>query len=415
MKDIMKEKTVDLWKSTSDWERIFDTLPDFIAILDSDYRILRANRAMTQQLGVTPEKAAGLVCYECVHGTSSPPNFCPQAQMLLDGKEHMVEIHEPRLGGDCIVSASPLTNENGELIGSIHVARTITELKKGEEAFKKTNEELEQRVQDRTKEVSSERQRLYNVLETLPAYVLLLDKDYHVPFANRFFRERFGESKGRPCYEFLFNRSSPCENCETYTVQKTNKPHHWEWTGPDGRNYDIYDFPFVEDDSSNFILEMGIDITDRKKAEEQLRTASLYSRSLLEASLDPLITINAEGKITDVNKATEESTGCSREKLIGSDFSHYFTEPEKARAGYQRVLAESFIRDYPLTIRHTNGKTMDVLYNATVYKNEAGQVQGIFAAARDVTERKRAEEAVQKRDEIISKLSTPREASAKAL
>ncbi len=134
------------------------------------------------------------------------------------------------------------------------------------------------------------------------------------------------------------------------------------------------------------------DITERQQMEEELRSASLYARSLIEASLDPLVTISQEGKITDVNKATELATGLTRERLIGSNFSDYFTEPDKANAGYQKVMSEGQVRDYPLTIRHTSGRTTDVLYNATVYRNEAGQVQGVFAAARDVTELKAAQE-----------------------
>ncbi len=133
------------------------------------------------------------------------------------------------------------------------------------------------------------------------------------------------------------------------------------------------------------------DITKRKQMEEELRATSLYARSLIEASLDPLVTISQDGKIMDVNKATEEATGIERDRLIGTDFSSYFTEPEKARQGYRRVLQESTVHDYPLTIRHVSGRTMDVLYNATVYRNEAGVVQGVFAAARDITERKAAE------------------------
>jgi signal transduction histidine kinase len=143
--------------------------------------------------------------------------------------------------------------------------------KRAEEALNKANEELEKRVLQRTAEVSSERQRLYNVLETLPVYVILLDKDYRVPFANKVFRERFGESHGRRCYDFLFKRESVCENCESYKVVKTNGLHRWEWTGPDCRDYDIYDFPFIEADGSTIILEMGIDITERKKLEKQLK------------------------------------------------------------------------------------------------------------------------------------------------
>jgi PAS domain S-box-containing protein len=123
----------------------------------------------------------------------------------------------------------------------------------------------------------------------------------------------------------------------------------------------------------------------------ELRTKSLYARSLLEASLDPLVTISPDGEITDVNRATEEVTGITRERLVGTKISAYFTEPVKAEAGYQQVLAEGLVRDYPLTIRHASGRTTDVLYHATVYRDEAGTVQGVFAAARDITERKQAE------------------------
>ncbi len=127
------------------------------------------------------------------------------------------------------------------------------------------------------------------------------------------------------------------------------------------------------------------DVTAQKQAYQ-------YARSLLEASLDPLVTISPEGKITDVNTATETVTGVPRERLIGSDFSIYFTEPELASAGYQQVIARGFVKDYPLTIRHTSGRTTDVIYNATVYQSVGGKIEGVFAAARDITERKRAEE-----------------------
>jgi PAS domain S-box-containing protein len=139
------------------------------------------------------------------------------------------------------------------------------------------------------------------------------------------------------------------------------------------------------------VAELQKQVQHRIKAEEALRSSALYMRGLLEASLDPLITISPEGKITDVNKATELVTGAAREQLIGTDFSDYFTEPQNAREGYQQVFAEGFVMDYPLTIRHRDGRITDVLYNATVYKNEADEVQGVFAAARDVTERKQAE------------------------
>ena len=136
------------------------------------------------------------------------------------------------------------------------------------------------------------------------------------------------------------------------------------------------------------------DISDRLRAEERARTTSQYARSLIEASLDPLVTISAEGKITDVNEGSIQVTGVPREKLIGADFSDYFTEPGQARAGYQQVFAKGSVTNYPLTIRHRDGHLTDVLYNASVYKDASGNVLGVFAAARDVTAQKRAEAEV---------------------
>jgi two-component system CheB/CheR fusion protein len=122
-------------------------------------------------------------------------------------------------------------------------------------------------------------------------------------------------------------------------------------------------------------------------AKEKLLTE--YSRSLIEASLDPFVTINADGKITDANQASTLVTGIKKEALIGTSFSDYFTEPKNAQKGYQQAFERGFVTNYPLTLKHKNGELKDVLYNASVYKDERGNVLGIFAAARDVTEQKR--------------------------
>ena len=141
-------------------------------------------------------------------------------------------------------------------------------------------------------------------------------------------------------------------------------------------------------------LGMLTDITERKKAEEALRLSNVYNRSLIEASLDPLVTIGPDGKITDVNDATEQVTGYSRKELIGTDFSDYFSEPEKARIGYQHVFTDGEVRDYPLRIQNRNGSATPVLYNASLYKDESGKVIGVFAAARDISDLKKAEKAL---------------------
>ena len=116
--------------------------------------------------------------------------------------------------------------------------------------------------------------------------------------------------------------------------------------------------------------------------------ASQYSLSLIEASLDPLITINNEGKITDLNQATEKITGIDKEHLIGSDFFDYFTNHQKAREVYQDVFSKGSVIDAPLTIRHKDGKLTDVLFNGSVYKDELGNIKGVVIVARDIAEQK---------------------------
>jgi len=142
--------------------------------------------------------------------------------------------------------------------------------------------------------------------------------------------------------------------------------------------------------ASTIARDITAEVASRKESEEKLAAASQYARSLIESSLDLLVTISANGKITDVNEATIKVTGVPREQLIGTDFSNYFTEPAKAREGYQQVFAKGFVTDYPLTIRHQDGRLTDVLYNASVYKDTNGNVLGVFAAARDVTVQKQA-------------------------
>jgi PAS domain S-box-containing protein len=146
----------------------------------------------------------------------------------------------------------------------------------------------------------------------------------------------------------------------------------------------LFNGSVYKDDKGNVV---GVVIVARDVTAQKL--ASEYARSLIEASLDPLFTINLQGKITDMNNASVRIIGVSREKLIDTDFFEYFTEPLKAKEVYQDVFANGFVTDFPLTIR--DGKLTDVLFNGSVYKDDRGNVQGVVVVARDITERKRIE------------------------
>jgi len=177
----------------------------------------------------------------------------------------------------------------------------------------------------------------------------------------------------------------------------------------DGRVvYLDHSFNYLKEEDGGRFFVFARDLTERKKTEEALRrgeiwrATSFYTRNLIEASLDPLVTISADGKITDVNRATEQITECSRDHLVGSDFSDFFTEPEKARTVYQKVFEWGFVKDYPLAIRSMSGRITAVLYNAVLFKNESGVIQGVFASARDMTELIKAERTLDRKQKELN-------------
>jgi chemotaxis family two-component system sensor kinase Cph1 len=229
--------------------------------------------------------------------------------------------------------------------------------------------------------------------------------------------EQFVDSVDRPILADFLRKASKIggnQICELKIIKGTTSAVHVQIEGG-----------AIEDsllNESRFRIA-AIDITKRKQTEEalrqlnanleqrieertaELREAAQYSRSLLEASLDPMVTISPEGKITDVNEATELATGRTRGELIGTDFADYFTDHEAAKMGYQKVLDEGQVRDYSLTILHASGKTIDALYNAAVYRNKEGELQGIFAAARDITELKQAETALREANDDLESVN----------
>jgi PAS domain S-box-containing protein len=282
-----------------------------------------------------------------------------------------------------------IKNERGEPSRWIGAVTDVTERKQAEEALKQTNKHL--------------------LLATVAGRVGIWDLDVvnnKLTWDDQMFRlygiapDNFGAA-----YETWKARVHPEDmergDAEVQMALRGEKEFDTEFrlVWPDGTIHTIRALANVERDASGKAIRLigtNYDITERKRMEEELRSASLYARSLIEASIDPLVTIGQDGKITDVNNSTEQVTCRTRKELIGTDFSDYFTEPEKAQSGYKQVFQDGSVHDYPLSIRHTSGKITDVLYNATVYRNEAGEMQGVFAAARDITERKRAEEALKK-------------------
>ena len=186
---------------------------------------------------------------------------------------------------------------------------------------------------------------------------------------------------------------------------------------------DIYELTYIRKDGSRFpavvsvtalrdaqdaiigYLLIGTDNTARKQVEaeqkqldQRLRDQQFYTRSLIESNIDALMTTDPSGIITDVNKQMEALTGCTRDELIGAPFKNYFTDPERAEAGIKLVLSEKKVTNYELTARARDGKETVVSYNATTFYDRDRKLQGVFAAARDVTERKRLDQVLQEKN-----------------
>jgi PAS domain S-box-containing protein len=241
-----------------------------------------------------------------------------------------------------------------------------------------------------------------SIFENTGTVTIVIDEDMSVIDANSEVEKLTGfkreEIVGKKKWSEFVNQDE-YEKLRKYSIKRNDDPNsvpkQYETRGKDryGNVKDVLVTVSNIPVTGKKLLSI-IDITARKKAEESLRLSNLYNRSLIEASLDPLITIGPDGKVTDVNNSTVIVTGYSRDELIGTDFSDYFTEPEKARDGYQEVFREGFVRDYPLEIHHKDGHITPVLYNASVYHDESGNVVGVFAAARDITEVKKANETI---------------------
>ncbi|MDD8017096.1 MAG: PAS domain S-box protein [Bacteroidota bacterium] len=292
------------------------------------------------------------------------------------------------------LTVSPMKDASGKIIGASSISRDITEQKRTEKLLKQSEVRL------------NEAQRLAHI----GSWEMNLT-DNHLVWSDEIYSmfeidpNRFGAS-----YDAFLAAIHPEDRDAVNTAYSTSVKNRTPYTidhrllFKDGRIKYVHEqCETFYDKNGKAIRSLGTvqDVTERKRIEENLRLAHSYTRSLIEASLDPLVTISANGKITDVNEATEKVTGFSRHELIGTDFSNYFSEPEKARLGYQEVFKKGFVQDYALEIHHRKGTTTPVLYNASVYKDESGKVIGVFAAARDMTEQKKAEFVLRQSEETL--------------
>jgi len=177
--DITDRKWLEdqLLQAKQEWEKTFDAVPDLIAILDPQHRIIRANRSMSRKMRMTPGQCIGMHCFTCVHGSSQPHENCPHIMTLQDGREHRAEVHEERWGGDYLVSTTPLFDDLGNIMATVHVARDITERKEAEQQILTLNKNLQRSI----RELAIMNQELQRSNDDLQQYAYIISHDLQEP------------------------------------------------------------------------------------------------------------------------------------------------------------------------------------------------------------------------------------------
>jgi len=267
------------------------------------------------------------------------------------------------------VSVSPIRNEEGVVVAACSIARDVTERRQAFEAARAMIESSLDSLVSISPEGKITDANAATVRFTGVPRAELIGTDF-----SRYFTDQV---KAREVYQQLFEQGSALDHA--LTMRHRN-----------GTLTDLVYNASVHRGTTGTVLGVFAAARDVTKLAETLESV----RSMIESSLDSLVSINHEGKITEANEATVRVTGVPREQLIGTAFSDYFTDPGKANDIYQRVFAKGMEVDYPLTMRHRDGTLTEVMYNASIYRDTKGNALGVFAAARDVTAQRRAEREI---------------------
>ena len=382
-------RDVTLQKQASQYARsLIEASLDPLVTISPDGKITDGNEATGQVTGLAREALIGTDFSDYFTEPEEARSGYQQVFKKVYVTDYPLTIrHRDGRLTDVLYNASTYRGPDGNVLGVFAAARDVTETKRVMRQFEETRAFLDNILQSSTK---------YSIIGK--------DLDHNVLSWNEGAKRNYGYAAA----EIIGRNSNILHTAEdlasgavdemfTVALEKGLAESEFIRMRKDGTKFPASVVVTRRDDATGKpigYLLMSTDISERKQADQQLRSASQYARSLIEASLDPLVTISPQGQIMDVNEATAKITGMPREKLIGTVFSDYFTEPHKARSGYQEVFEKGYVTDYPLTIRHKDGHLTDVLYNASVYRDPDGNVLGVFAAARDVTAQKRAEAEV---------------------
>jgi two-component system sensor histidine kinase/response regulator len=398
--DITERKLAEeaLRESEERFRQFFENEPEYCYMISPQGLILDANRAALSRLGYRREELVG----EPVQSIYAP-EYSAKMRKLFDAwkrtgvlrdQETVIQTKE----GDrraVLLSSSAVRDKDGTILHSVSVQRDITERKRAEEALRRSEQEKAL------------------ILETVSELVTYQDSELRIQWANKAAGESVGlsagELVGRHCYEIWPRRSDPCPGCPVRETLETGQPQQGDVTTPDGRAWSVRGYPVADENGTTMgAVEVTQDITERKQAEQKLRSSEEMYKTLVKASPDAVTVTDLEANVTYVSQRTVELHGCDRaEELLGRSAFDFIDpeEHEKARTNLQRTLEEGILKDSEYTLLKRDGTRFIGELNAALIRDADGNPKAFVATTKDITERKRAEEAIRESEEKFRSLA----------
>ena len=375
----LRRKIDQILPAKQELEQAFDAAPDLIAIIDKQYRIVRVNKPLAQKLGKSSEEMAGMPCYEYICGHEEPPINCPHGKMMDDGQGHSLEIHIVQFNGDYLVTASPLRDEQGRLIGSVYVASDITQ-KKRAEALRRESEERASVIWDNAK-----------------VGIMVIDAETHViSEVNNLAEQMIGTQRdqiiGHACHTFI----CPDEQgkCPITDLKQDFDNSESVLLKADGERIPILKtVTSVMIGGRRHLIESFVDVSARKKREKQRKSSHAFLQSIIDGVADSIVVFGRDYRVQLMNKAAREFSVRpldSDEVLYCYKLFHHSDQPCKG-TDHPCPLEMIFKTRQAFTVTHThfdkNGAERIVEILASPVLDGKGEVVRIIEISRDITEK----------------------------
>ncbi|HIJ53611.1 MAG TPA: PAS domain S-box protein [Planctomycetes bacterium] len=385
-RDITERKRAEEALRDSEREKsaILDSMSELVVYQDRNMRILWANKAAGESVGLKSERLVGRYCYEIWHGRSEVCAHCPVVKARETGQPQTAEIATPD-GRRWFLRGYPLKDANGNIVGVVEVTQDITERKNAEELLR--NAEKEWR----------------NSFDSLEDVVLIIDTDYNIENINEAGLKLLAKSKeetiGKKCYQVIGDADSPPEECPCKKSLKTKKVESLDRYEKKFCKYFSIKISPIFDENGEIIkfVDLRRDITERKKAEESLQKQKDKVQKYLDIAGVMFVAINAGGEITLINKKGREILGYEEKEIFGKNWFDNFL-PKRLVDGIKQVSeklltgklnAAEYFENPVLT---KSGEERLIAWHNTILKDENGKVIGHLSSGQDITERKRADE-----------------------